>query len=108
VLSGAVQADQNSPRTLLGGGAAPRTCGYQLPWDSASNPFKIVSGTTPNTVDIPVAPGFMDRAVILSIHLQQGGGNEKTPSFVGWLRVKTGANAPAAYQNYDYTWQFGA
>uniref|UniRef100_A0A383VW55 Uncharacterized protein n=1 Tax=Tetradesmus obliquus TaxID=3088 RepID=A0A383VW55_TETOB len=93
-------ATQSSPRTLSGGGNAPPPCDYQLKWDSASAPYTF--GSSPSTT---VAAGFMSRAVILSIHLQQGSSNGNTASFVGWLRIKTGSGAPVAY---DYTWQFGA
>lgn len=93
-----LQATQSSPRTLSGGGNAPSPCDYQLKWDATPLTPLSVNGN-------PVAAGFMSRAVILSIHLQQGSGNGNTASFVGWLRIKTGSGAPVAY---DYTWQFGA
>jgi hypothetical protein len=48
-----------------------------------------------------VRAGFMDRAIILSVHLQQGSSNANTATIVGWLRAKTGDGA------YDYKWQFG-
>lgn len=93
-----LQATQSSPRTLSGGGNAPSPCDYQLKWDATPLTPLSVNGN-------PVAAGFMSRAVILSIHLQQGSGHGNTASFVGWLRIKTGSGAPVAY---DYTWQFGA
>ncbi|WIA29771.1 hypothetical protein OEZ86_012245 [Tetradesmus obliquus] len=97
-LASKCQATQSSPRTLSGGGNAPSPCDYQLKWDATPLTPLSVNGN-------PVAAGFMSRAVILSIHLQQGSGNGNTASFVGWLRIKTGIGAPVAY---DYTWQFGA
>uniref|UniRef100_A0A383V5R8 Uncharacterized protein n=1 Tax=Tetradesmus obliquus TaxID=3088 RepID=A0A383V5R8_TETOB len=91
-------ATSASPRTFAGGSTATNPCDYRLKYDSANAPYPV--GTPP----FSVTQGFMDRAVILSIHMQLGSGPSSAAGFVGWLQIKTGAGAAV---QYDYTWEFG-
>ncbi|WIA09690.1 hypothetical protein OEZ85_009075 [Tetradesmus obliquus] len=92
-------ATSAAKRTVTIGSLSSTNCEYQLKWDSASAPYTF--GSNPSTT---VAAGFMSRAVILSIHMQLGSTSANIASFVGWLRIKTGASAPV---QYDYAWEFG-